>query len=182
MLRSFIIGVLLAFVFLFPHKLDAIMIGLSTEELASIADLIVVGQVTDVESFWGQDKSTILSKATISVESTIKGDQRDNAITIVHEGGEIGNIGLKVSDMSTFKKGEKVFLFLKKGTTRSIEGMGDKFNADASYTIVGMSQGKYTVDESGIAKKSGFSISGGEQKIDRTILIDDLINKIKAVR
>jgi len=158
------------------------MIGLSTEELAGSADLVVVGQVSDVKSFWSRDGSIILSRATIYVENTIKGNQRNDLIDIIFEGGEIGNIGLKVSDMSTFRKGEKVFLFLKEGTARSVESVGDTLRTDTSYTIVGMSQGKYTIDENGIAKKSGFSISGGEQKVDRIIRLNDLINKIKAVR
>ena len=89
-----------------------------------------------------------------------------------YEGGEVGEIGLKVSDQPSFTGGEEVILFLKSGKSKRD---GDIYN------VVGRGQGKYVVGEDGIARKKGFSIAYGEDNIDNDIPAKDLIEKIKGI-
>ena len=85
-------------------------------------------------------------------------------------GGEIGNIGMKVSDQSAvpLRKGERVLLFLKSGKSKK-DGQ--------AYNIVGKGQGKYSIDAKGIARKSGVAIMGSKENIDNNLLLDELIEK-----
>jgi hypothetical protein len=108
------------------------------------------------------------------ITNILKGETISNMITVEYEGGEIGEIGLRVSDVSPLKTGEDVILFLNKST----EGrkMGDVHN------IVGRAQGKYTISKDGIAGKSGFSVISGESTIDNNIPVDELIDKIRRVK
>jgi hypothetical protein len=92
---------------------------------------------------------------------------------VEYEGGEIGDIGLRVSDQSPLIKGEKVILFLRSGKSKK-EG--------AAYNIVGKGQGKYVIDADGIARKGGFSIAGGKEDIDNNIPVDKLIEKINKIK
>ncbi len=94
-------------------------------------------------------------------------------ITVEYEGGEVGEMGLRVSDVAPLKTGEEVILFLKSGKSK-IEGN--------VYNIVANAQGKYTIGEDGIARKYGFSVISGQDKIDYSIPADELINKIKEVK
>jgi hypothetical protein len=148
----------------------AIMKVLSTEELTKASDIVMVGEVENIEAQWSKDEKTIFTSANIVINSIIKGATKQAMITVEYEGGEIGDIGLQVSDQSSFMKGEKVILFLKSGKSKK-----DGF----IYNIVGKNQGKYLIGEDGVARKGGFSVIGQKDNIDNNIPVDELIEKIK---
>jgi hypothetical protein len=146
---------------------------LGTEELTRGSESVIIGEVEDTEAQWSKDGKTIFTKAFIVVNEIIRGRTLQKRIIIEYEGGEIGDIGLKVSDVAPLEKGERVLLFIKIGKSR-----GDGF----VYNIVGKAQGKYTIDDERIARKRGFSVMGGEDIIDNNIPLDELIKKIREVR
>jgi hypothetical protein len=149
------------------------MLGLGTEELTRGSESVIIGEVEDTEAQWSKDGKTIFTKAFIVVNEIIRGRTLQKRIIIEYEGGEIGDIGLKVSDVVPLEKGERVLLFLKSGKSR-----GDGF----IYNIVGKAQGKYSIDKERIARKRGFSVIRGEDIIDNNIPLDELIKKIREVR
>ncbi|MDY7000375.1 MAG: hypothetical protein SVS15_01170 [Thermodesulfobacteriota bacterium] len=151
----------------------AYMIAMDTEKLAKLSDLIVIGEVDNVECYWSEDKSVIITKGNVAIKEIIEGISFHKNITVEYIGGEIDGVGLGVSDMPSLKKGEKVMLFLKSGAS--------KINsAEQTYHIVGSSQGKYTINEHDMAKKEGFVVPPDElSKIDNNIPVEELINKIK---
>ncbi len=150
----------------------ATMKGLSTEELTKASDLVISGEVENTESQWSKDGKIIFTSAYIVIGDVIKGASPQRRIAIEYEGGEVGEIGLKVSDQTKLIKGERVILFLQSG----------KSHRDGNtYNIVGRGQGKYVIGADGIARKGGFSISGDKEKIDNNIPADKLIEKIRRV-
>ena len=151
----------------------AIMQGMSTEDLTGASDLVLEGEVKDVKSFWGKDGKTIVTRAVILDSYVIKGRVTQKHIVVEYEGGEIGDIGFRVSDVAPLKQGEKVILFLKTGK-RKKDGY--------VYNMVGKGQGKYTVDNDGMARKKGFSILNGEELIDNNIPVGQLIDKIRKIK
>lgn len=153
---------------------SAMMIGMGTEELTRESGLVIRGEVAEVKAQWSEDGKTIITRANIIITNILKGETISNMITVEYEGGEIGEIGLMVSDVSPLNTGEDVILFLKK----SAEGgkTGDVHN------MVGNAQGKYTISKDGIAGKSGFSVISGESIIDNNIPVDELIEKIRRVK
>lgn len=175
--NSFVFGalsVLAGMLFFLPFQSAAIMKGFSTEELTRESDTVVSGDVEDAESFWSQDGKTIITRATVSVSGVIRGKSSAGNIIVEYEGGEIGDVGLRVSDVSPLIKGERVILFLKSVRSRK--------DSAAVYNMVGKGQGKYTIDEGGIARKGGFSLSGGEENVDSDIPLGVLLDRIKAVK
>ncbi len=152
---------------------SAIMIGMGTEELTNESALIVRGEVAEVETRWSADEKTIITRASVIITDNIKGQTSSKIITVEYEGGEIGDIGLRVSDISPLEMGEEVILFLNPAKS-IVEG--------DVYSIVGKAQGKYTVDSEGIARKSGFSVISGEDMVDNNIPVEKLIEKIKGVK
>lgn len=149
------------------------MQGMSTEELAGNSDLVIEGEVIKVSSHWSKDGKTIFTRAVIQDSYVIKGRVNQRHIVVEYEGGEIGDIGYRVSDVVPIKKGERVIIFLKTGKSKKD---GHAFN------IVGKGQGKYTVGNDGIARKEGFSILSGEESIDNNIPVGDLIDKIRKIK
>lgn len=161
----------------------ALMFGLSLEELASSSELVISGEVKDTESFWSEDGKTILTSATVAVENTIKGDPSQRTVTVEHEGGEIGEIGLKVSDISPLVRGEKIVLLLKSAYSRRPRfGRGPDTTTEKVYNLVGEAQGKYLIDSKGIATRSGFSIAGSTNLKDNNIPLEELIKRIHSLK
>ena len=165
---------LIAFFFTSSSAL-AIMEGFSTEELTAASDLVIEGQVEKTEAQWSKDGKSIFTSASVIIHSFIKGGPAQKKIKVEYAGGEIGDIGMKVSDQdpSLLTQGEKVLLFLKAAKSKK--------DGDA-YTIIGKGQGKYRIDENGIARKGGFTIAGSKEMIDNNIPVDQLIKKIKKAK
>jgi hypothetical protein len=151
----------------------AIMKGLSTEELTNASDTVIEGEVGNTEAQWSKDGQTIFTSADVVIHTIIKGKSSKTKVRVEYEGGEVGEIGLKVSDQPALIQGEKVILFLKAEKSKQ--------DGDA-YSIVGKSQGKYAIDADGIARKGGFSIADGQEDIDNNIPADALIRKIKEIK
>ena len=173
--RTYIAIQFLSFIMLcvLASQSSAIMEGMSTKYLTRAADVILEGEVIDVRADWSKDGKTIITQATILESNIIKGKIIQKKIIVEYEGGEIGDIGLKVSDVAPLIKGEKVIMFLKVGKSKR---KGSVLN------IVGKGQGKYTIGSDSIARKRGFSITSGEQIIDNNIPVDVLIDKIRRAK
>jgi hypothetical protein len=166
--------------FLSLAPVSALMIGISTEELTRSAELVVSGKVESIESSWTADGKSIVTRATVAINETVKGQPRTERVVVEYEGGEVGGVGLKVSDISPLIKGSDVILFLKSGVSRaSLSGQGLD---QKTYHFVGKSQGKYTIGEDGIARKSGFSLMGGEGAVDNNISRQELIDKVRSAK
>jgi hypothetical protein len=145
----------------------AVMLGLSTEELTRGSEAVVEGDVQDMQSHWSEDGKTIYTSVTVVIREAIKGEASEQTIVVEHEGGEVGDIGLRVSDMAVFRKGQRVILFLKPGRSGNV------------YNIVGKAQGKYDIDAQGIARKRGFTLMGGQEAVDNDIPVEALKAKIR---
>jgi len=193
--NHFLLGVMKVgfIVFLiFPLSINALalMRALSTEELTRNSDIVIVGEVEEKSSFWSEDRKTIFTRVTVKIEERVRGQYLEERLEVEYEGGEIGEIGLRVSDVTSFSKGERVLLFLKTMMKERLllRTKNDHVQTDSNsdrvigtFSIVGLAQGKYTIHPSGIAEKSGYTVSGRSQLIDNGIPVDVLIEKIKNV-
>lgn len=168
-----LISLLSSLILLFAGESWSLMVGLSTEELTRDSEIVVVGEVRDASSYWSEDGTTIFTKAKVMVDQVVKGIHHTE-VDIEYKGGEVGEIGLKVSDAPSLEKGEKVILFLE---AKKVEKGIKVFN------IVGNAQGKYTIMGNGIAIKKGFSVvKDTEDVIDNHIPVEDLLDKIRRVK
>lgn len=194
-----IIGFICLFtvVFSLPSSAPAVMVGLSTEELTKGSEAVIIGQVEGVESFWSGDGSTIFTRATVVLENAVTGEVLKERLIVEYEGGEVGDMGLKISDTAPLKKGERVVLFLKSGKSKKYsednrqrvsDGNGENIRVEKTaedyhvFNIVGLAQGKYTINKDGIAQKSGYSIAKDKGVIDNNIPLHELIDRIRGVK
>ena len=77
---------------------------------------ILLGKVDDVQSFFGVNErgdQIILSRVKVKALKWIKGD-RSGFVEFMVEGGSVGELSLKVSDVPEFEKGQRLRLLLKK--------------------------------------------------------------------
>ena len=143
----------------FAPQASALMLRKSIEELTFEADSILIGKVERIESRWNEEKTLIYTYVTISVSQYTKAlssAKQFEEIIVRVRGGEVGDIGLRVSDTPQFREGEEVFLFLR------MEKL-------PLFSVTGLFQGKYTIED-GIAKNRMLGVE---------IPLDSFIGQIK---
>jgi hypothetical protein len=87
---------------------------MTLEARAKGAQVVVVASVTDVQSRFVANESgdqLIVSQVTLNVEESLKGNERKQ-LTMQIEGGTVGDLTLRVSDMPAMAKGERAVIFL----------------------------------------------------------------------
>jgi len=143
---------------------------LSVKVLTERADLIFVGHVGEIASFKKQVPSkelgyVIMSTAETFPERIIKGEIDREPVIIEFVGGRVGEETYIFEDSPRFVTGEEVILFLKR-----VEGK-------TSYSIVGMSQGRYQIKEGMITRTQ---IKEGT--ITRTnVKVDQFLKEIQSI-
>lgn len=125
------IAVLLAALFLMIQPGLALMKYLTLETLVKQADAIVVGKVAQISCFWNENKTKIFTQISVESQKSLKGNL-PAVFTVITQGGQIGELGLWVSDQPRFQMNEKVILFLKLGKSQRQE-------------VLGLEQGKFKV-------------------------------------
>jgi len=113
--KAYFIFILALFVSILLHGVGtengyALVVRMSLEDLSREASSIVIGEVTDAQSFW--EDGNIYTNVTISVEQYVKG-AGGKQVTIKVLGGTVGDITQWVSDAPIFQIGERTLLFLR---------------------------------------------------------------------
>ncbi|MBF0538747.1 MAG: hypothetical protein HQL03_10905 [Nitrospirae bacterium] len=159
----------------------AIMIGLTNEDLTRQSSLVVIGNVVDKSSYWNADRTTIYTGVSIAVKEVVRGNEAPQTLTLQYEGGEVGDIGLRVSDTPQFENGEDVLLFLKR--LPSVVGERSSEAAQPFY-VVGSGQGKYSIEMNAIATRGGFSIVNDNKgkAFKNVIPLNELKEQIRSVQ
>jgi len=124
---------------------SALMQKISVEDLIKEADVIVIGDIKEVESRWGQGRTPINTYVTLSVENYIKGGEGQETLTIITQGGSKWGFTVWVEEAPDFTKNEKVLVFLKK--------------AGREFSVAGWAQGKYIVENEDVRDISGEKVS-----------------------
>ena len=81
------------------------------------ADRVVVGTVVSVEAAFEKNEfgdELIVSHAVVEIDQNLKGNAPTAFVDVDVEGGTVGVITLKVSDLPSVERGERAVFFLKK--------------------------------------------------------------------
>ena len=177
----------LCFLIFIPSPAWSMMKAMSTGDLVKLAEMIVEGEVVHTESKWSTDGKKIVTHSVVTISDTLMGSSGQRTVIVETLGGEIGDIGLRVSNTARFSVGEKVVLFLKSAkamsqvNTRQLQIEGEVIRPDV-YRIVAKAQGKYTITSTSMAIKDGFSVTGETSIIDYKLPLGELKKKIEKLK
>jgi hypothetical protein len=145
---------------------SASMEKLSVEFFTRESDVIVMGDIKEVESRWNLWRTMIYTYSTLSVEKYIKGTGLET-LTIITEGGTVGDSGVWVEDVPIFTKNETVLIFLKQ--------------AGREFSVVGWVQGKYIVENENVHDISGekTSLEDFLRRINDSIPPQDAVTPVR---
>lgn len=113
------------------------LLALDVPGLTQASSLVVRAKVKSVASRWTKDGGRIMTDAVMDVSETWKGAPT-NQITVMQQGGVVGDVGQLVHGTVSFKPGDEVVVFL--------EPRGDR------YLMTGMMQGRFKVETSSDGK------------------------------
>lgn len=141
-------------IFIISAGAFASLVYMDTAELVDTSDLIVVGKVDAIESFYGAD-GFIYSRAYVTVDDIILGDHRTDVVEVVYPGGIVGGVGMATSISPVFDEGMEVVLFLK-------------VDDEGEFVLTNHAASKFTVED-GIVIEEGIPLADYVNEITRAI-------------
>ena len=147
----------------------ALIEALSISTLVKASTSIIRGEVIDTEAMWSESGDAIVTRATIRVQSDFKRQVSEELVTVEYLGGEVGEIGMMVSDSPQMFTGEEVIIFLEPS-----EASTDQ----QRFHVVGSAQGKFSLEEDGMVRTMGFTLVEQEGLMYRELSETDLIQQI----
>ena len=147
----------------------ALMEALSISTLVKASTSIIRGEVIDTEAMWNESGDQIVTRATIRVQSDFKRQVSEELVTVEYLGGEVGEIGMMVSDSPQMFTGEEVIIFLEPS-----EASTDQ----QRFHVVGSAQGKFSLEEDGMVRTMGFTLVEQDGLMYRELSETDLIQRI----
>jgi len=147
----------------------ALMEALSISTLVKASTSIIRGEVIDTQAMWSESGDAIVPRATIRVQSDFKRQVSEELVTVEYLGGEVGEIGMMVSDSPQMFAGEEVIIFLEPS-----EASTDQ----QRFHVVGSAQGKFTLEEDGMVRTMGFTLVEQDGLMYRELSEADLIQRI----
>ena len=147
----------------------ALMEALTISTLVKASTSIIRGEVVDTQAMWSESGDEIVTRATIRVQNDFKRQVSEELVTVEYLGGEVGEIGMMVSDSPQMFAGEEVIIFLEPS-----EASTDR----QRFHVVGSAQGKFTLEEDGMVRTMGFTLVEQDGLMYRELSETDLIQQI----
>lgn len=130
------------------------VVALDVPGLARAADSIVQGKVLKIDVRASKDGRRITTHIQVAVSEALKG--QPTTVEIEQPGGELGDVGQRVSGTAKFAVGDEVVVFLEQHGPR--------------FLLVGMAQGKFKIERSSDGS-AAFAVQDpegeGMRKLDR---------------
>ncbi len=120
------------------------------ETLSTKAARVVLARVSNQYAGWDEAHRRIYTWTELEVLETWKGPDQ-SSVLVKSLGGQVGDVGMRVSGTPEFVPGERVVVFLRE--------------VGAEFAVVGMSQGKFrVVDDVAISDARGLAYPAGAEE------------------
>lgn len=123
----------LAAVFASSPAEATVMVKLGLDDLAREADLVLSAKVRSVWSQWDESGLRIYTYVALEPKEFFKGNAAQPELIVKVRGGVVGEVGQITPGAASFDPGEEVVVFLKE-------------TAPDFFTVVGMAQGKFSIE------------------------------------
>ena len=107
-------------------------VAMTEDELISQSDMVIQGEVINMQSHWSQSGRIIVSDVTIRVDEVLVGDS-PRVVKVRTIGGQVNDFIVETHGFPAFESGEQVILYLYEEP------------ADRSLRVLGYQQGYFRV-------------------------------------
>jgi hypothetical protein len=129
----------IVFFFFFGEAIASTALRLSFDELALSADRVSEVELISAKAQWGPANRRIYTTYRFKVKEDIGGSGAGE-IQLVQPGGTVGNLSQKAYGYPTFKKEQRILLFLER-------------KRDGKSRVVALSQGVFSFDSNGTLRQ-----------------------------
>ncbi len=120
-----------------------VIVPRTIEEMSRDANRVVHGRVVSSQASWDEQHQRIFTLTEIEVLDQIHGPtDAPKRVTVRTLGGEVGKVGMKVAGTEKFAPNEEVLVFLRRDPV-----------VTNAFQVVGMSQGKYSIEQDASGKR-----------------------------
>ena len=144
-LRSTIVATSILLTLMVAQTLGITWEDITQEKLVSGAELVIIGEVEEIQSRWNAERTRIYSFVTVKVMRELKGSSPEDKLTIRVRGGTVGNMSVRPTYVPSFEIGETILVLLRH--------RGDK----RTFYIPGHKMGKFTIRNDRIVE-NGMSV------------------------
>lgn len=157
------------------------LIRAGVEELVGSNEAIVVGRVVDVQSYWNEEGSFILSDVRIQVLDTLKGVSNDPELTITLMGGTVGELTTLILAGPEMAVGSDYLLFLNREDLPGVDGVRTiRDLAQGIFDVVAAPDGPRAISQASrhplLPDAQGVSEAVGGQD---GILLEELVRQVR---
>ena len=117
----------------------------SPKQMGDESSLVVLGRVTQVQSYWNENRTKIFTETLVEIDEAYKGTAGPYA-RVVQLGGVVDNVRMTVHGALSWKPDEEVLLFLEPYD-------------QGRYQVSGFSQGKFMVERDPLTDRPYIRIS-----------------------
>ncbi len=135
-LKAILMGCAILSMSIIAQAQSCMMTPVSLQERVSNSDLVVEGKILAQKSYWNHDKSVIYTVNKIEVYKVFKGVLNTNVISVVTQGGVVGDKMMRVSPSLELVPGE-VGMFSTKMSGVVLKDYDPNFHAKAVKSIYG---------------------------------------------
>jgi len=105
-------------------------LAMNQQELVAASDAVVIGEVMQVQSYWNDGATAIVTDALVRVNETLTGEA-PGIVQVRTFGGQVGPVRIEAHGFPTFETGQQLVLHLQN-------------DGDAA-SVVGYQQGQFRV-------------------------------------
>lgn len=105
---------------------------LSLQDRVNNSDAVIEAKAIQQNSFWNNSNDFIYTATTLEVHAVYKGNINNSFVTLITEGGTVGNIKIVAEPELQIHSGETGIFFLKPAGNYSVVKLKDAFEGYAS--------------------------------------------------
>ncbi len=160
-----------------------VLVRFTLGQMTEGAEAIVHGRVRAVRCEWSQDHTLITTVATLEITDILKGRLSSAIVYVQYPGGQIDELGLRVSDMPSLNQGEDVLLFLKRiPEPQNLKNSWSVAkNLLPGFEVFAFAQGKYHVDEQNLAHPEKYHVYPAGGEVPQPVPLQELKNRIRNI-
>jgi len=118
------------------------------EELVSVNDTVVIGEVREAHSYWNDEGTFILTDVRVTATDVLKGNPKDRDFTITILGGSVGDLTTLIVAGAELIPGKSYVLFLNKDDLPGVHGVRTvQYHAQGVFDIVQARDGRRAISQ-----------------------------------
>lgn len=156
-----------------------ILIRAGLEDLTATNEIVVLGEVLDMDSYWNADGTFILTDVRFAPIEIVKGNPRQDEIIVTLMGGTVGDLTTVIVGGAELVPGRPYVLFLSRGSLPGVETvLTVREHSQGVFNVVNTADGPRAVSQAHIPllpdRRGVSEAPGGARGLQLDVMLDSI--------